>query len=337
MSKVTVPGSAQIDVLSPNGRGGISGAGSVAMKLLNSGFNVNALRPNGVLQKDEWKKLDEAVVQIARPNLRLVNDLISRGLTYSLPNALGVTRIEWERVSDITGATINMSGLSEGQNDRPEWDLQGIPVPIIHKDFQINIRALEASRNRGMPLDTTMVELATRKVAETAETLVYSGGFGVGTNGTIYGYVNHPDRNTGSTTADWNTATGAQIIADVLAMIAKAIADNQFGPYVIYVSRAAYVHLADDFKSESDRTILERVMAIPGIEAIIPTNEISDSGVAVMVQMSKDVIDLVVGMMPTVVSWESHGGMMLNFKVMAILVPRIKSDFEGKSGIVHYT
>lgn len=317
---------------------GWSGSGTVAARLLASGFNVNSLRTLGTLQKDEWKLLDDTVIQISRQRLRLVKDLMSRGLTMNLPNALGHTRVEWERVSDLGAAEIDMSGLTQTPNDRVIYDLVGVPVPIIHKDFQINIRALEASRNRGIPLDTTQVAVATRKVAEAAESLVLSGGFSAGTtNGVIYGYTNFPDRNTGSTTADWDAATGAQIIADVLAMINKAQADGFYGPYVLYVAGPSYVHLGDDYKAASDKSIISRILEIPDISAVMPSDNITDNGVVLLVQMTSETVDLIIGMQPTVVHWESQGGMVHNFKVMAIMVPRLKSDQGGRSGVVHYT
>jgi hypothetical protein len=37
----------------------------------------------------------------------------------------------------------------------------------------------------------------------------------------------------------------------------------------------------------------------------------------------------------TTLQWETHGGMMQNFKVMAIMVPQIRGDFNGNTGIVH--
>ena len=57
----------------------------------------------------------------------------------------------------------------------------------------------------------------------------------------------------------------------------------------------------------------------------------------VLVQMTADVCREVVGMDITTVQWESHGGMQLNFKVMCILVPQLRSDFNGTTGIVHGT
>jgi hypothetical protein len=57
----------------------------------------------------------------------------------------------------------------------------------------------------------------------------------------------------------------------------------------------------------------------------------------VMVQMTPDVAQAVNGMDITVVQWEAKGGMQLNFKVMAIQVPKLQADFYGRCGILHAT
>ena len=56
-----------------------------------------------------------------------------------------------------------------------------------------------------------------------------------------------------------------------------------------------------------------------------------------MVQMTPDVARAVVGMDITTVQWESKGGMQVNFKVMGILVPQLREDFNGNCGIAHGT
>ena len=136
----------QVSTLTPNGKGGFqfggAGGAMVAQRLLQSGFNINALRTNDTLRKDEWKMYDTAIVGIAKTRLIGVADLISRGLTMKLNNALGVTRIEWETDTDLTPASVTMSGIQRSQDDRVEFNLTGIPVPIIHKDWTLNILSL---------------------------------------------------------------------------------------------------------------------------------------------------------------------------------------------------
>lgn len=325
----------QVDFVTHSGNG-VTGSGDLAQRLLSSGFNVNALRPNGVLRKDEWIQYDTAIIEVARQRLVLVKDLMSAGLRYPVRNALGKTRVEWERSSDMTPARVSMSGLAESENDTIDFDLTGIPLPIIHKDFNINIRKLAASRETGEALDTTQAEIASRKVAEAMEDLTLNGSTVLGSNNTIYGLRNALNRNTDSLTGNWNAATGENIVSDTLKMIAALVADNMYGPYVMYVAQDAFTHFGADFKDESDRTIMERVSAIPSISSIraLPT---LPSGQVIMLQLTRDVVDIVDGMQPTTVQWATRAGFQVNFKVFAIMVPRTKSDKNGQSGIAHFS
>ena len=321
------------DVLQLGG-GTARGTGSIAARLLQSGFDPASLRTNDLLRRDEWIQYDQAIIEVARERLIGVADLLNAGLRYDIPNGLGTTRLEWERMGDMDAANINMSGVTEGDRDRVVFDLEFMPLPIIHKDFSLNIRVLEASRTTGQPLDVTQAAIAARKVADKTEDLLFNGSYIIGTQGSIYGYRTAPDRNTGSVTADWAAATGANIITDVLAMIDLMITDNMFGPYTIYVPYDAHTNMSNDFKTESDKTIMQRVLEVPGIAAVRPSAFIP-SGEVIMVMLVRDVVDMVVGMQPTPLEWSEMGGLVTKFKVMSIMVPRMKSTYSGQSGIVH--
>jgi len=314
----------------------IEGNGSVGQKLLQADFNVNALRTNDVLRKEDWVLFDNKVIEVARKRLVAVGDLMSQGLSMALPNALGVTQIQWETVTDLQDAIISMSGISQGGADRPEYALNYLPVPITHKDFTISARNLAASRKHGTPLDVTQVGLATRIVAEKIETTLFNGSNVAQSANKIYGYTTHPNRNTGSVTASWVTATGTQILTDVLAMMGALANDNMYGPYMIYVPVAVYTHMGDDLKANSDKSIIERIKSIPGIIDIKPSKDLTGTNV-IMVQMTDDVVDIIDGIQPTMVMWESNGGMLFHFKVLGIIVPRIKVDATNQCGIAHYS
>ncbi len=330
---------AQLDYIYTNSHDGpMHAQGDVATRLLESGFNINALRNNGVLRKEEWLQFDQVVVDIARKNLVGVGELMSRGLRYDIPNGLGTTQLEWERQGDMTPADFSMSGVTEGELDRLVWDLVNMPLPIIHKDFRINIRNLESSRKLGQTLDVAQATVAARKVAEKTEDLLYNGdGITVG-GSDIPGLLTHADRNTGSVTANWDlTATsGANKLTDVIAMIASAQVDDMYGPYGIFIPNAAHINLMDDYKAESDKTQLQRLLEVKGLEFILPSKDVA-AGAVVMVQLTSDVIDEVVGLQPTMVQWEVQGGMQINFKVMSIMIPRIRSTKTLQSGVVHYS
>jgi len=330
-----IPG-VQIDTITAKG-GNLQGSGDVAMRLMQSGFNINALRTNDVLRKDEWKQMDDVLIGVARKRLVGVNALVSRGLVYNINNGLGTTMLEWERVTDMEPANVSMSGVTEGERDITAYDLQSMPLPIIHKDFSINIRKLEASRKSGQGLDMAQIAMASTLVSEAVESMLFLGSTIKAGGSTIPGLLTHANRNTGSVTANWDTAaTGEQMVDDIIAMIGAAQSDNMYGPYGIFVPNAAYLRMADDYKTNSDKTILSRLLEIPGIEFILPSKDVT-AGAVSLVQLTPDVIDEVIGLQPTIVQWSSNGGMTFNFKVMAIMIPRIRSTITSQSGIVHYS
>lgn len=312
--------------------------GSVAQRMIQSGFNVNALRTNDILHKEEWLLFDRTVSEIARAQLVAVQDLMNgQGTRYPIPNAMGVTVVQHEQVTDMTDAQIDMSGIAPAERDRLNWNLVNVPLPIFHKDFRLSLRNLESGRRQGIPVDTSMAQTATRKVVDLMEKVVFNGASITSGGGTIYGYLNHPNRNTGSVAANWETtATGSQILSDVVKMIGVAQGDNMFGPYTLYVSVAVYVKMLDDLKANSDKSIIARLLEIPQLRAVRGTSQLTGS-TAVLVQLTGDVVDWLDGLQPVTVMWETHGGMQINFKVMAIGAPRVKADAEGRSGIVHFS
>ncbi len=325
------------DVIRADGNGRTAATGSVATRLLESKFNVNSLRTNAILRKDEWVQYDTAVVEVARERLGAVEDLISRGLTFPLGNALGTTIVEWEQMSEMTPAEINMAGVTEGERDRVDFTLKSLPVPITHKDFRLNIRALEASRRLGESLDTTQARLASRLVSESIENQLFNGAAITVLGSSIPGLTTAANRNTG-TAASWELAAtaGEDLVDDVIEMMGIAEGDNMFGPYGLYCSIAAKNNLNNDYKANSDRTTLERMGAIDGLVSIRGTSKLTGKNV-LLVQLTSDVVDMVVGMQPTTLQWEDMGGMITNFKVMAIMVPRVKDTSTLQSGIVHFS
>lgn len=301
--------------------------------------NGKVLKTNApaLLQYDEWKDIDRAVIGVATQRLVAVADLIGRGLTHPL-GSIGNTISLFERSSDITGATIDMSGVTRAEKDTVAYDYGQVPVPIVHKDFSVNIRRLEASRKFGEAIDTTMAGLAARVVAESSEDMLLSGASIQVDGATIYGYTSHPDRNTVTLSMQWTNAskTGALILADVQAMLAAARADRMFGPFVLYIPASYEGKLDDDFNpSTSDtRTIRERILKLGGIEDIKVVDRMPDHNV-VLVQMTKETVDMAIAQDINTISWEEKGGLATEYKVMAVWVPRVKSDFDGRCGVVH--
>ena len=289
---------------------------------------------NATLRRDEWKQLDDALLRISRERLTGFQDLIDKGLTYNLGNAFGTTVLEHHTQGDAFEAELSMDGVRRSQNDAENFETVYLPIPIIHVDYQINLRKLESSRKLGNPLDTTQAETATRKVNERLEKMLFTNTSYAFGGGTIYSYVNHPQRNT-HTITDWTGETGANIVAQVLAMKQKAIAANHYGPYMLYIPTEYETTLDKDYDATTPgTTIRERILKISGIDGIKTADVLADDNV-ILVQMTSDVVRLVRGFGITNVEWKSEGNMMTNYKVMRIDVPQIRSTQTNQSGVVH--
>jgi len=301
-----------------------------------------AINANATLRRDEWKQLDEALLVASRYRLGGIEDLISKGLTFNLGNAMGTTVLEWHDVSDAMEAVLTMDGVTRGRNDRPVFQTNYLPIPIIHVDYEINARVLAASRGLGNPLDTTTAEMAARRVNEKLENMLFTDTtYAFGTvddrsRNSIYSYVNHPDINAVTLGTHWDASakTAAGILNDVLNMKESSIAAYHYGPWMIYIPTGYETVLDDDYDTTTPGiTIRERILKIAGISGIKVIDTLAANTV-LLVQMTPDVVRLVQGLGLTNVEWDTEGKFITKYKVLRIAVPQIRSDQNGKSGIV---
>ena len=363
-----------VDLISANGQ---MAQGDVANQFLNNGkLNVGAMRPyigkdgrtyvtiykggdpkvptnystqlmtnsTATLRRDEWKQLDDVLLDVSRSRLGGIQDLLDKGLTYNLGNAMGTTVLEWHDVSDAMEASITMDGITRGRNDRPVFQHNYLPIPIIHVDYEINARVLAASRSLGNPLDTTSAERAARRVLEKLEDMLFTNStysFGAADSrglNTIYSYVNHPDRNTVNLAVNWDAAacTAALILADVQAMKQASLTALHYGPWMLYIPPLYETVMDLDYQTGSvnGQTIRERIMKIDGIKGVKVIDRLPANNV-LLVQMTSDVVRLVNGLPLQNVEWQEEGKFITKYKVLTIQVPQIRSDQNLKSGVVH--
>ena len=93
----------------------------------------------------------------------------------------------------------------------------------------------------------------------------------------------------------------------------------------------------DDYSSaKGDNTLRERIAKIDNITSVDTLDTLTGYQM-LLIQQTSDVIREVVGMDMTTLQWMSHGGLQFNFKVMAIMVPQLRADQNGNTGIVHGT
>lgn len=348
--------------------------GSVASKLLASNGDVGTLRPyyktdkqtgrvlgqfmtvfneqtgkhqevplqnaNATLRYDDWRLLDTQVHKVARQRLRLVGDMRANGMQFVIGNGLAKSVFSTERMTDPGEAVLSMDGLRKGNTARPEFDMVNLPLPIAHADFSFSARQVLISRNSNTPLDTSMAESASRRVAEAIEKLALGtfGSFAYG-GASIYGLTTFPNRITHTITAPTATAwTPATTVTQVLAMKQKSVAKFNYGPWVLYCSTGWDEYLDRDYiltgGNVATQTLRDRLKKIDGINDVRSLDFLSGYQL-LLVQQTSDTFREIIGLDFTTVQWETQGGMELNYKVMAIMVPQPRADINGNCGIVH--
>jgi len=305
-------------------------SGNIIQRLKANNWDIDkALRTNATLPKDAWIAIDKTVLEVAQSRLNGIADLRARGLVRPL-DGLGVMYDYWQTLGDDLSAEQSMSGLTKGAENGVDFSENTIPLPITHVDFRIPVRKLMAMQRYGAPLDTTMVAQATRKVIEKLEDTLFNGSSIVSGGNHLYGYLDFTSSNEVSCTGNW-TGTAANIELDVIKLIAALEADNHNGPYILYVHANEWADLRQR-DTYSDRTYLDIVKSMAGIEDVKTTSALSANNLC-LVEMTRETIDLDVAVDIKVVEWETQGGMQSNYKVMAVIAPRVKADYNGQCGV----
>ena len=344
---------------------------NVVMRALTEagGWSVEAMRRPGFRMmeavEDEYRQfrslaplqdraqvaLDKAVVEVGLQRLTFAADIMAAGLTYPLGDPLSITQLEWNSVSKVGAAQRTMTPSARGENKLPILTPNRLPIYLTTDKFELDIRTLKMSQRIGTPLDTALVKQCTRAVNEAIEDAAINGTTTLdGQELKVAGYsapglLNAPNAEAQNlTAAAWTTVpVGATVFTETQAMIKKLKDNKKFGPYRLYVGTQVGDALDADYNSGSANpiTIRQRLLQIEGLQAVrvadmMPAGNGASPSIGnkvALVQMTSDVIDMVVGQTPTVIPWTSLDGFTIHNLVMAIMIPRVRSDYDGNSGI----
>lgn len=309
-------------------------------------LSIASLRSLSPLSDKAQVMVDNAVLEVGVERLTFVQDLMSSGLVFNLPDPLSVTQLEWETINKVGGAQRTMSPSARGEFQMPKRVVHRLPIYLTTDDFSIGIRTLKMSQRVGQPLDTTLVSQATRRVNEALEDAAINGATTIdGEDLEVGGYnapglLNAPNANaaTGITAADYaaGTINGANIVDDILEQIAVLQGKNFWGPYNYYIPTALGTRIQKDYSTDKgEGSVMTRLRLIEagGRPLNVRVTDRMPANKTALIQMTNDVVDLVNGQPPTVIPWTSLDGFTLFWLVMAIQVPRFRSNQNGESGI----
>lgn len=300
--------------------------------------NQRALQSNAFLNKEEWERLDSAVFEMAKIRLNAYADLVSAGLTRQ--SSLAAYYSKWRVAGERTAAQVTMDFRTPTDYDRTERKTYGVPIPLISARYTLGRRELMSARAAGQQIETFEAQEASAAVAEKAEDILINGNTSVVVSGSsISGYRSLSARDTGTAASygGGDFGTISNITPTFLGMLSALAAKRYYGPFKCYIHNTQYHQLLAHYTDGSGQTALQRVLTYPQIQSIEPNDMMTTAGDLLMVQMTRNVVDLEIALTLENRRWEAPDGSAMFFVVMMSAVPRLKTDFDGYAGIAHAT
>lgn len=303
-------------------------------KLQANSFNGNALRGNTKLPEDAWDLIDNTIAQVATRRTQAIDRLQNANLINRNVDDYALT-YNWDLISDTDDAEQSMSGHTRTSEDTEDFDQDGVPLVVTSKDFRIADRKLNAIQAGRVSVDTHIVSQKTRKVVEKLEDTLFNGAGITYQGNSVNGLIGFSDAaNPTGITGSWDSNSGS-IYEDVKAIRDAIKAQHYYGPFTLFVDSDTYSAMdIPDPEGSGDLELLDRVEGISAIEEVVEADVLS-SGQGVMAQLTPDVIELAQQMDIQTIEWQSGDKLVNLYKVMSIMSPAIKSDYNGNTGLAY--
>jgi hypothetical protein len=316
------------------------------------GYRMGAARRqtanNQILDFDEHEARDDDVLQEVRTNLTMMESVMAAGFTRD--TSLARTEYIKQRSSKWSNTgEISMDGRAESQPDERNKERFGVPIPIVHVDYEIPARKQQQSMNFGESIEDEQAEEAGRILRETEENL-FLDGWGPtvpdsqGNNLDLYGVRDSAVSITGTAEGDWSTASNIKDTIDkILNALESQTGDNDRGPDPVEQGAWLWYHpnqrsdlRAADPDGDGNMTVktrLERDYPYLDMQA---AGELDDGELVCVVQDPR-FIRVLTAQAPTNLSEEVDMGLCTKYKTLASRIPFFKTTYDGIKGSLYYT
>lgn len=320
---------------------------NAALVAARESFNVNE-EAKGVVSPlvgnaspigiDAWRRIDGRATLVQRDVLNVFNRLASAN---TIPVGVGDIVSYYAQVSDSGEANVTMDGRNQGKNDQANVKFIGTPVPVIDDYVRFGWRQMAVMGKGGVNLEVASIQNAQRKVAEKMEDMVLNGQSATVVGGnTIYGLRNFPQRNTNTHGFDLSATTGANWLAAFVKLVNALVGDNAFGRVTVFLNYGDYVYAdMNEFTSGYPKTILQRLREISQIADIVPCSKVPADEILGVAGLETGEWGGILSASPMVTVPLNRANAQDDyvFKVMAMVAPQFRSDFDGKAPVAHIT
>ena len=187
------------------------------------------MRDDAPLSAEEWEQLDEVVVHVAR-ELLVGRHFIS----LTGPLGAGVQIVPVASVGSGQACMHDEEGC--GCTESNVIQVTGrkfLPLPIIHQDFRLSWRDIEASRHMGQPLELGPAAAASAACAIAEDRLIFHGHPDHGYEGLLNATGHH-------TVPLGKWAEPGTAFANVVAATEALVTDGFYAPFAVVLSPALY-------------------------------------------------------------------------------------------------
>lgn len=301
------------------------------------------LRANSPLPRDAEVAIDDAINVARFGNLAFVSMLIRRGLTRPLPNWLSVLELENRAINDVGEANQTMELDVRYERSIPDLTDRRIPIYATWEATDFPQRLLSVADRAQWPLETNFVTSSTQHVNRKIEQQGINGlGFnmrGHTAPGILTDPVNTIENVDSKSWLD-PTKTSVDIENDVDAGVnelADSDGGNFTGPFALVLGTQLGNRLNKPYTANYAGTLRQQLLSkdYGGQLEIVSTSEMPLDYWA-LVQLTPDVIDVVVGQGPQKVVWRlsNHPFSGVGIMIVACEIVRTHTTYTGKSGII---
>jgi len=287
-------------------------------------------------------------LQDVRTNLTMMESVMAAGFTRDA----SLARTEY--IKQRTGrwqnkGQISMDGRPESTGDARNKERFGVPIPIVHVDYEIPARRQQQSQNFGESIEDEQAEESGRILRETEENLFLSGWGPTtpdsqGNNLDLYGITDSSVSITGSATGDWSTADNIKDTIDaILNDLETQTADNDRGPDPVEQGAWLWYHpnqrsdlRAADPDGDGNMTVKTRLENDYPYLDMQAAGELDDGELVCLVKDPR-FCRILTAQAPTNLSEETDMGLCTKYKTLASRIPFFKTTQSGVRGAVYYT
>ena len=187
------------------------------------------MRDDAPLSAEEWGKLDELVVHVARKML-----VGRRFISLAGPLGVGMQAVPVAAIGAGNACLHDEEGCACEAGECNVIQVTGrklLTLPLIHQDFRLSWRDIETSHQMGWPLELGPAAAASAACARAEDELIFHGHPDHGYEGLLSAAGRHT-----APLTKWDEPGSA--FANVVAATEALVADGYYGPFAAILSPA---------------------------------------------------------------------------------------------------